>query len=296
MNAAAGNFGGAKGEEFFRAFIASLSPPLRDWDYFVNWEKVRENAGRFRAELHLLDSLIGVADFNSAARGLIEKYPNVVQAFPVLLAAREMRVHITSDSPVSFDFSRPAQESEIGDAVNFLRHSGIAEILEAREIRSVYSYVVGVEAGLDTHARKNRGGKVMEKVVGAHLKSACQSARAEFIPEATPNKIQAKWGMAVKMDKSSRRIDFAVNKGGKLVFIETNFYTGGGSKLKSTAGEYEHMFDFWAEQGIQLLWITDGDGWRKTQRPLRDYYDRCGALMNLAMLSRGDLAKFLRAV
>ena len=136
----------------------------------------------------------------------------------------------------------------------------------------------------------------MEKVVGAHLKSACQSARAEFIPEATWSKIQAKWGMAVKIDKSSRRIDFAVNKGGKLVFIETNFYTGGGSKLKSTAGEYEHMFDFLG--GARNSAPVD-HRWRwlpKTQRPLRDYYDRCGTLMNLAMLSRGDLAKFLRAV
>lgn len=296
MTFADGKSEGAKGDEFFRAFIGSLSPPLREWDYFVNWEKVRKSAEVFRAELHLLDSLVGAENFDVAARELIGKYPGVVQAFPVLLAIREKRVGIAGDSPISYDFSRPARENEIVDAVAFLRRSGIAAILERREIRGVYSYAVGVEVGLDTHGRKNRGGKAMEKIVQTHLESACELAGAQFIPEATPTKIREEWGITVKMDKASRRVDFAVNKGGKLVFIETNFYSDGGSKLKSTAGEYEQMFRFWADQGIQFLWITDGEGWKKTQGPLRDYYDRCGALMNLAMLSRGDLGKFLRAV
>lgn len=294
MNSAAGKL---TGDEFFRAFLSTLSPPLRDWGYFADWRKVRENAGRFRAELHLLDSLVGAANFDAAARDLIGKYPEVVQAFPVLLASRDARLSVAARPPISFDFSRPARKNEIGNAVKFLRESGIAAILQEREVRGVYSYAVGVEVGLDTHARKNRGGKMMEKVVGAHLESACRLAGAQFIPEAAPGKIWDEWKIAVKMDKSSRRVDFAVNKGGKLAFIEANFYTGGGSKLKSTAGEYERMFHFWENQGIRFLWVTDGDGWRKTQGPLRDYYDRCdGALMNLAMLSRGDLAEFLRTI
>ena len=114
------------------------------------------------------------------------------------------------------------------------------------------------------------------------------------MPQATAKKILSEWGIKIDVDKSSRIIDFAINKNGKLYFIETNFYGGGGSKLKSTATEYIGMNAYWNKQGIEFIWITDGAGWNSTLRPLREYFDKADFLVNLEMLKNGCLDKIIR--
>ena len=133
----------------------------------------------------------------------------------------------------------------------------------------------------------------MESIVEVFIVDACAINKADYISQATVSKIKNKWGITIKIDKSSRQIDFAICKEGKLYFIETNFYGGGGSKLKSTAGEYITMNQYWNKQGIEFLWITDGHGWVSTQLPLREYFNQGDYLLNLEMLQKGYLNKIL---
>ena len=84
-------------------------------------------------------------------------------------------------------------------------------------------------------------------------------------------------------------MDFAINKNGKLYFIECNFYGGGGSKLKSTATEYVEMNAYWNRQDVTFIWVTDGAGWKSTLKPLREYFDKSDYLLNLTMLQNGTL-------
>ena len=147
--------------------------------------------------------------------------------------------------------------------------------------------------GLDSNARKNRTGSLMESIVELFVADACSISKADYITQATASKIKNRWGMNIQIDKSSRQIDFAIYKNSKLYFIETNFYGGGGSKLKSTAGEYITMSKFWNNQGIEFLWITDGHGWVSTQFPLREYFNQADYLLNLQMLQNGYLNKIL---
>ncbi|MBL7215295.1 MAG: hypothetical protein ISS71_06425 [Phycisphaerae bacterium] len=100
-------------------------------------------------------------------------------------------------------------------------------------------------------------------------------------------------GSSIIADKSSRRIDFVINKNGHLILIETNFYSGGGSKLKSTAGEYRSMYNFWKGAGYDFIWITDGFGWKLTHRPLEETFEYTDYLLNLEMLSKGLLSDIL---
>ena len=97
------------------------------------------------------------------------------------------------------------------------------------------------------------------------------------------------------MKAFSKIIDFAINNNGKLYFIEVNFYGGGGSKVKSTATEYIRMNEYWNNQGIEFIWITDGAGWKSTLKPLREYFDKADYLLNLEMLRRGVLKRILNA-
>ena len=94
------------------------------------------------------------------------------------------------------------------------------------------------------------------------------------------------------VDKSSRKYDFVVKTNTNLTIFEVNFYGGGGSKLKSTAGEYRNLYDT-LDGRFPFIWITDGIGWETTQLPLRETFDHNEYILSLAMLERGILEKLV---
>lgn len=148
---------------------------------------------------------------------------------------------------------------------------------------------MGVEVGLGSNARKNRVGKVMETIIEEHIKKLNQESDMEYILQARIKDIKEKWGIKVRSDKSNHTVDFAVYAHNKLFFIEVNFYSGGGSKLKSTAGEYRQMNTFGNKQNIVFIWITDGAGWKNTLSPLEEYFYSSDYLLNLDMVRKGAL-------
>ena len=129
----------------------------------------------------------------------------------------------------------------------------------------------------------------MEEIVEYFIQDICQRNNFEYIDEATSSKVMKKWGIKMTVDKSSRRVDYAIYNGSILYLIETNFYSGGGSKLKSTAGEYITMFDYWKNDGHKFIWITDGAGWNSTKRPLRETFNHNDYILNLNMISNNLL-------
>ena len=108
------------------------------------------------------------------------------------------------------------------------------------------------------------------------------------------SEIKRSWGIDVQVDKSSRRFDFAVRKEQSLYIIETNFYGGGGSKLKATAGEYKSLFDFLSAQSIKFIWITDGLGWKTTLRPLEEAFNHIEYTLNLKMVASGLFEEIIK--
>lgn len=156
---------------------------------------------------------------------------------------------------------------------------------EDKTIKNVVDYTVGIEVGLDSNGRKNRGGTAMEDFVETFMKNVCKRASIAYLKEATSDKVRDKWGLKLNVDKSSRRFDFAVYNGKSLYLIETNYYGGGGSKLKSTAGEYKALYDFLTKDGHKFIWVTDGIGWQSTSRPLEETFIHVEYLLNLKMLA-----------
>ena len=176
----------------------------------------------------------------------------------------------------------------------FLKESGFLKLVSDKTIKSIPDYFIGVEVGLDSNGRKNRSGTSMEDIAEFFIKDICQRKGYEYIPQATADKIKQKWNKDITVTKSSKRIDFAVNTPNKLYLIETNFYGGGGSKLKSTAGEYAEIYHQWTNDGHQFIWITDGLGWQSTKRPLRDTFDNTDYIINLDMIQKGVLEDLLK--
>jgi len=285
--------------ELFEIIKNSFKEKITQWDYFVNWFKVFENVKLIEVELNILNYLIGKSDIESESYELIKKYPQVIQAFPYLIAVRDNSIDILIDTKQflykKYNFiKRKLTDDECRDLASFVINSGIGDILKDKKVKNLVDYVTGVEVGLDSNGRKNRGGTLMEKLVEEFVSDACLKNGIKYMPQATASKIKQEWGINVIVDKSSRQIDFAINKNGKLYFIECNFYGGGGSKLKSTATEYIEMNRYWNQQGIDFIWVTDGAGWRSTLRPLREYFDKADYLLNLHLLSIGVLNEILK--
>ena len=148
--------------------------------------------------------------------------------------------------------------------------------------------MIGVEAGLDSNGRKNRNGHSMENVVGFFIQDLCKRNKFRYLKEANSSKIKKELGYDVPVDKSSRRYDFVISNGEELIIFETNYFSGKGSKLKSTAGEYRNLFDV-LDRKYKFIWITDGFGWKSTSRPLRETFDHNEYVFSLSMLEKGIL-------
>lgn len=282
-------------DDVFEYLISNLKETIKSWDYFVNWKKVIKNYRDVETSLNLLNTLIGKENIEEEAKQLLTEYPKIIEVVPALLALREKKIGLLSDiksfQTKEFNFSKGIS---VDDAVLFLKRSGFLDLISDRSIKSIPDYFIGVEVGLDTNGRKNRSGTAMETLIEFFVSDICKRNNWEYIPQATADKIKSKWGKNITVKKSSKRIDFAINTPNKLYLIETNFYGGGGSKLKSTAGEYADIYHQWTNDGHQFIWITDGLGWKSTTRPLRDTFNSTDYILNIDMVQKGVLEELLK--
>ena len=286
-------------EQGFENFFETLRPSLKPWDYFVNWEKVYRNTNEIEIHLNIWNYLLGKENFDAEFDKLLEKHPQIVEAIPYLVVRDgdatsifnviEDFTDLTKPDTI-FDFSKPAKTKEDRKlALRFVKETGLIKLFAKEGVKNLVDYVIGVEAGLDSNGRKNRSGTSMEKVVSSYLDVFIKGKGLEFIDQATPKKIKEKWGFIVPVDKASRRFDFAICDGEKLILMEVNFYGGGGSKLKATAGEYRGLNNKLRAANYNFVWITDGNGWHTTKDPLEDAYRDIDYIWNLNWLSRGYL-------
>jgi len=281
-------------DEVFKFLIDTLKDTITQWDYFVNWSKVFKNIKKIEMDLNLLNYLIGKENIKEEFKKLLMQYPSIFRTIPVLIALRNNDFKILSEygynnfqySDFSFKSKKNISENEIKKTIEFVVKSGFLNLLSSKKIKNIVDYVIGVEVGIDSNGRKNRIGKTMEGILEFFINDICKRNKFEYIEQATAPKIKKKWNLNLTVDKSSRKIDFAIYNGKKLYLIETNFYGGSGSKLKSTAGEYKTMFDYWKNDGHKFIWITDGAGWVTTHLPLRETFNYTDFILNLEMLSK----------
>jgi len=262
-------------DELFQYFTDTLKlKGITQWDYFVKWEKVFNNITPFEVELNILNVLIGKENTKKELTKLILEYPKVVNVIPLLLAIRfknknDQIINIVSDIKTfeydHFDLSiKTPNKVEAENIADFFVGCGLAALVKDKKVKNLVDYATGVEVGLDSNGRKNRGGHQMENAVETYIQETCEELKLPYLKEANAKAIKVAWNIDLAVDKSSRRIDYVINKNGKLYFFEVNFYGGGGSKLKSTATEYVKMNDYWNKQNIEFIWITDGAGWLST--------------------------------
>ncbi len=287
-------------EKAFDNFVATLRPSLKLWDYFVNWDKVFRNTREIEIHLNLWNFLLGKDNFDNEFALLLEEHPQIVKALPSLVVRDGQgsskfsviqNISELTAPEMQFDFAKPANTPElIADALLFVKQSGLIRLFAKDGVKNLVDFVLGVEAGVDSNARKNRSGTSMESVVSEYLNAFTSGKNIEYISQATPRAIKSKWGFDIPVDKSSRRFDFAISDGRKLVLMEVNFYGGGGSKLKATAGEYIGLGELLDIPKVDFVWVTDGQGWLTTLLPMRAAYEKLDYVWNLDWLGQNYLS------
>jgi len=285
--------------ELFKYIIDNLQNTMKYWDWFINFNKVKENFFKFEPDLNLLNVLIGKKDIQKELANLIFKYPSVIKTIPILIATRDNSIEVlcnkSSLETEIYDFNKSKlSEFEAKKYAEIFTKTGLGELLSDKTIKSIPDYLIGVEVGLETNAKKNRTGKAMEKLVEKYLSTLSRKMNFNFVCQANKKKIKDKLGLDVNFDGSKREVDFAINYKNKLYIIEVNFYNVEGSKLKSTAGEYTDMYNRYKKQGIKFAWITDGKGWKTSQSPLEEFFNSSDYLFNIKMMQSGAIEYFLK--
>lgn len=278
----------------FNNLVATFKSSIKTWDYFVNWNKVFANSSDLEISLNKLNYLLGKENLKEEFKKLYTSNPDIIKAFPVLLAVRENKLEIFDKKTKNSEFFNFIQaDKTANEYFEFLEKTGLARLFQKDGIKNLVDYVIGVEVGLDSNGRKNRGGTLMEEIVGTFLTDFCNKNGFEYLPQARPSAIKARWGFDVQVDKSERSFDFAIYnpKSKKLKLFEANFYNGGGSKLKAVCGEFKSLYSELKSQNIDFIWITDGLGWNTTKRPLEETYNHNEYVFNLNMIENGVLDK-----
>jgi type II restriction enzyme len=288
---------GLKNEDnVFNHLIETLRPGVADWHYFVDWNKAFTNTREIEVTLNLLNYLIGKDDFDKEFAYLVEKNPEVLKAIPVLMV-RDGNKSTTYNvvtayggnlTNEAFNFVNPNPSPEdIKNYIRFIRNTGLIKIFEKDGVKNLVDYALGVEAGLSSNGRKNRSGTSMENVSEALIKATGY----DYLAQATSTAIEQKFGVKIA-NGEGRKYDFAVMTPSGLVIIETNCYSGGGSKLDKTASDYRSLQDDLKGQAT-FVWFTDGYGWQKTKIPLRKTFDHNDHIFNIEMIKQGALAEVL---
>ncbi len=278
----------------FEQLKNTFKSSIKTWDYFINWKKVFQNSSSLEIALNKLNYLLGKEDFDGEFLKLFDGNKDIIKAIPVLLAVRESNLEIYDEvkrTSQFFDFSLDS-DTQPEQIIFFIYQTGLIKLFKEDGVKNLVDYVLGVEVGLDSNGRKNRGGKLMERIVEGYIKEFSKKNGYRYLCQANAKKIESEWNINVDFDKSSRSFDFAIYnpRSKKLKLFETNFYNGGGSKLKAVCGEFRSLYNELKNQDIDFIWVTDGLGWETARNPLEETFNHNnGQIFNLSMLENNIL-------
>lgn len=247
--------------------------------------------------LNILNSLIGSKNIEDEFRKILVQYPETLRCIPILLAKRELDIMaMDEEGQIDFHFDKPNCTNE--DYVKFMRKTGLFDLMENHIVNNLVDYVTGIETGLDSNGRKNRGGHLMENLVESFLCKTGLVKGVDYFKEMYIHEIEAKWGIDLSSISNNggaeKRFDFVV-KGENIIYeIETNFYTSSGSKLNETARSYKTItMETKDLEYFKFVWFTDGCGWRSAKNNLKETFDVLEHLYNIADLENGIISKAL---
>ena len=261
-------------EQEFHDFMSQLLETNANIGFYPDFQKCHENVKKIAMKMHALNYLVGKEDMEEAIHDLWQENPSAFSVLDILIAVR------TKDKKIAFNRADEPQlienffHTEQG-VQEYIKDTGLSAVLSTKHITNLVDYVFGVEVGLDTNARKNRSGHIMERMVANILSKAGIAFEQEVYSREFPAVYKA-------LGVDSKRFDFVIKTKTKTYLMEVNFYSGGGSKLNEVARAYTELAPkVNACQGYEFVWVTDGVGWESAKGKLEEAFYTIPSIYNL---------------
>ena len=277
----------------FNEWLSKFKTSISDYTYYVDFEKIYKNVDKVKVELNILNSLIGSKNIEKEFQNILVKYPETLECIPLLLAVRSREIFVKDEiNEYLFKFNKMVYSMQ--DYIRFMQETGLFDLLQNHIINNLYDYVLGIEVGLDSHARKDRGGDLMENLVESYIIKAGYKKDISYFKEMYLKDIEEKWNLDLSEmsgnNVSTKRFDFVIKNENQVYVIETNFYATQGSKLNETARSYKMLAQESKKvNGITFIWFTDGIGWNSARKNLEETFNELETLYNIDDLEHGVL-------
>ncbi|MCM1512345.1 MAG: type II restriction endonuclease [Oxalobacter formigenes] len=281
----------------FNSWISGFRDSIADYSYYIDFDKVHRNVDAIKVELNILNSLIGSKNIELEFENLFIRYPEILKCIPLLLAVRTSRIYaIDVDGEFKYDFRRANLSVE--EYKVFMRKTGLFDLIANHIINNLVDYATGVETGLDSNGRKNRGGHLMENLVESFIKRAGFIKGKTYFKEMYIHQITERWRINLSAisnkGKMEKRFDYVIKTDAMIYGIETNFYSSGGSKLNETARSYKTLaLESASINGFTFVWFTDGKGWIGARNNLEETFDVMDHIYNINDLENSIIEKVL---
>lgn len=282
----------------FSEWLSGFRDSIADYGYYIDFEKVHRNVNNIKVELNILNSLIGSNNIETDFENLINKYPETLKCIPLLLAVRSNEIYaIDGDGDYTYNFKNP--NLSVKQYKVFMRKTGLFDLIENHIVNNLVDYATGVETGLDSNGRKNRGGHLMENLVESFIQKAGFLKDESYFKEMYIHQITDKWDIDLSaisnQGKTEKRFDFVVKTPNMIYGIETNFYGSGGSKLNETARSYKTLaLETDTIDGFTFVWFTDGKGWTSARHNLEETFDVMEHVYNINDMENGIITEVFK--
>lgn len=282
----------------FDAWLEKFRPSISSYNYYIDFEKVVRNIESIKVELNILNSLIGSKSIEEDFEKIIEKYPETLSCIPLLLAVRGNEIYAQDDEGAFlYNFNNMNYSAE--QYKNFMRKTGLFDMIANHIVNNLVDYALGVETGLDSNGRKNRGGHQMENLVEGFIKKAGFVKGETYFKEMYIHQITEKWHIDLSaisnQGKTEKRFDFVVKTPDMIYGIETNFYSGSGSKLNETARSYKTLaLETDTIDGFTFVWFTDGKGWTSARHNLEETFDVMEHVYSIDDMENGIITEIFK--
>lgn len=277
----------------FNEWLSKFKTSISNYTYYVDFEKIYKNVDKVKVELNILNSLIGSKNIEEEFQNILIKYPETLECIPLLLAVRSREIFVKDEiNEYLFKFDKMVYSMK--DYIRFMRESGLFDLLQNHIINNLYDYVLGIEVGLDSNGRKNRGGHLMENLVESYIIKAGYKKDVNYFKEMYLKDIEKKWKLDLSAmsgnNVSTKRFDFVLKADNQVYVIETNFYSSGGSKLNETARSYKMLAQESKKvEGVTFILFTDGTGWNSARKNLEETFNELETMYNIDDLEHGVL-------
>lgn len=260
----------------FKNFLSQFSETNATLDYFTDFKKIKSNINKISIKLNQLNYLIGKEDLKEAVNELYRENPKVFEVLDILIAIRKNKKAKTFNNKGEIVLLDNYFTSPEG-ILEYIEETGLAELFRNKDVTNLVDYVFGIEVGLDTNARKNRGGENMSKAVSLIFDKAGVFYKKEVN--------HTSFTEIISLGADVKRFDFVIKTQKKTYLIETNYYNSGGSKLNETARAYSDVAPKINQyDDYEFVWITDGQGWFSAKNKLEEAYNIIPSLYNLITL------------